>query len=67
VDGSVHGELTFAGIDDGAGVAALRPGAGITNMNDRMAAVGGEVTVTSTPGAGTQVRGRVRGSAQADT
>jgi signal transduction histidine kinase len=67
LDGSVPGELRFAVVDDGAGVAALRQGAGITNMKDRLAAVGGEVTVTSTVGVGTQVRGRVPGSAQADT
>jgi signal transduction histidine kinase len=67
LDGSSPGELRFAVVDDGAGVAALRPGVGITNMKDRLAAVGGEVTVTSTVGVGTHVRGRVPGSTQADT
>ena len=53
------GELRFSVRDDGAGTDALRAGAGITNMQDRLAAVGGEVTVSSTPGVGTDVRGRV--------
>ena len=56
------GELHFGVRDDGAGMAGLRPGAGITNMQDRLAAFGGDVTVTSTPGVGTHVRGRVPAS-----
>jgi len=56
------GELHFSVRDDGAGIAGLRPGAGITNMQDRLAAFGGDVTVTSTPGVGTHVRGRVPAS-----
>ena len=56
------GELHFSVRDDGAGMAGLRPGAGITNMQDRLAAFGGDVTVTSTPGVGTHVRGRVPAS-----
>ena len=54
-----HDELRFSVRDDGAGTEHLRAGAGITNMQDRLAAVGGEVLVTSTPGVGTRVRGRV--------
>jgi signal transduction histidine kinase len=56
------GQLHFSVRDDGAGMADLRPGTGITNMQDRLAAFGGEVTVTSTPGVGTDVRGRVPAS-----
>jgi signal transduction histidine kinase len=56
------GELHFSVRDDGAGTAGLRPGSGITNMQDRLAAFGGEVTVTSTPGVGTHVGGRVPAS-----
>ena len=52
-------ELRFTVRDDGPGTADLRPGAGITNMRDRLAALGGEVDVTSAPGDGTLVRGRV--------
>ena len=56
------GQLHFSVRDDGAGMAGLRPGTGITNMQDRLAAFGGDVTVTSTPGVGTDVRGRVPAS-----
>jgi signal transduction histidine kinase len=56
-----HGELRFSVLDDGAGKpeGSVRAGAGVTNMQDRMAAVGGDVTVTSAPGRGVEVRGRV--------
>jgi signal transduction histidine kinase len=55
------GDLRFSVRDDGAGVAdgAIRAGVGITNMRDRLAALGGEVAITSTPRLGTLVRGRV--------
>ena len=56
------GVLQFSVRDDGAGMAGLRAGAGITNMQDRLAAFGGDVTVTSTAGVGTHVRGRVPAS-----
>ncbi len=54
--------LTFAVEDDGAGfdAAAVRKGAGLTNMNDRMDALGGSIQVSSQPGAGTCVRGALR-------
>ena len=45
--------------DDGPGTAGLVEGTGITNMRDRLAALGGEIDVASTPGAGTVVHGRV--------
>jgi signal transduction histidine kinase len=53
--------LSFEVRDDGAGfdVAATPPGAGLTNMRDRLAAVGGEVAVRSGPGRGTVVSGTV--------
>jgi signal transduction histidine kinase len=55
------GELTFAVEDDGAGFAAgTRAGTGLTNMHDRLAAVGGELTIGPGPGGtGTQVAGAV--------
>jgi signal transduction histidine kinase len=59
LDGSLAGELRFEVTDDGAGAPAggITPGNGITNMRDRLAALGGEVTLSSGPG-GTVVRGR---------
>jgi signal transduction histidine kinase len=55
-----RGQLGFSVRDDGIGACegAIRPGVGITNMRDRLAAVGGDVEVSSTPGVGTTVRGR---------
>jgi signal transduction histidine kinase len=60
LDGA-HSELRFSVRDDGAGIpdGLVRAGAGITNMRDRLAAVGGDVVVSSTPGRGVEVRGRV--------
>jgi signal transduction histidine kinase len=57
-------ELRFSVRDDGVGEGSVRPGAGITNMSDRLSAVGGDVFVTSAPGVGTTVRGRVPVSGQ---
>jgi signal transduction histidine kinase len=53
--------LLFEVRDDGAGfdVARSSPGAGLTNMSDRLGAVGGKLTVESDPGAGTRVRGAI--------
>jgi signal transduction histidine kinase len=53
------GSLTFCVEDDGAGFDPARVvrGAGLTNMADRLDALGGELTVTSTPGRGTRVTG----------
>ena len=56
-------ELRFAVRDDGAGVRrgdALRGGAGITGMRDRVAAFGGHLDISSAVGVGTTVRGVVR-------
>jgi signal transduction histidine kinase len=53
--------LHFSVTDDGAGFEAHpgAHGAGLTNMADRMGAVGGFVSVRSVPGRGTSVEGRL--------
>jgi signal transduction histidine kinase len=56
LDGSAAGELRFELRDDGAG-GTITPGTGITNMHDRLTAIGGDVSVSSSE-AGTIVRGR---------
>jgi signal transduction histidine kinase len=55
------GGLTFEVEDDGAGfdTAAVTRGAGLTNMVDRVEALGGGVDVISAPGAGACVSGNV--------
>ena len=58
----VDGELRFAVVDDGPGFVTgdrAGHGSGLVGMADRLGAVGGTVTVTSAPGAGTTVSGRV--------
>ena len=54
-----EGTLSFAVIDDGAGfdTATVRKGAGLTNMGDRLDAIGGNVEIRSHPGGGTTVLG----------
>jgi signal transduction histidine kinase len=56
-----NGDLQFEVADDGSGFDALKAdsGAGLTNMRDRLGAVGGTITVESAPGKGTRVRGVV--------
>ena len=55
-------ELCFEVSDNGAGFddtsSAVR-GHGFVNMADRVGAIGGSLTVASTPGQGTKVRGRL--------
>jgi len=55
------GELQFEVSDDGVGFdpAAAKRGTGIQGMADRLAALGGELTVRSTPGRGTTIQGSV--------
>jgi signal transduction histidine kinase len=55
------GALHFAVCDSGAGFdpAETQVGAGIANMRDRIAAVGGTLAVDSAPGRGTRVHGSV--------
>ena len=53
----LHVEVT----DDGRGfdVAAVTRGAGLTNMEDRLDALGGTLQIESTPGVGTTLRATV--------
>jgi signal transduction histidine kinase len=54
------GGLVFEVVDDGAGFGAgTREGMGMTNMRDRVGAVGGSLRVDSAPGEGTTVLGRI--------
>jgi signal transduction histidine kinase len=54
------GHLTFRVVDDGPGftVGAV-PGVGLQNMEDRLGALGGRLTIASAPGRGTIISGRV--------
>lgn len=54
-------EIEFTVEDDGCGfdAGAVTRGNGFTNMRDRLGAFGGTVEVSSTPGNGTRVIGRV--------
>ena len=57
-----HGELRFAVVDDGIGCdieSARRSGAGFANMRERVAVLGGTLTIDSAPGRGMQLRGRI--------
>jgi signal transduction histidine kinase len=55
------GALAFTVTDDGAGFdpATTDYGTGVQGMADRLAAVGGTIDLTSAPGQGTTVTGRV--------
>jgi signal transduction histidine kinase len=54
-------ELAFSVDDDGVGFDPVRPrqGSGLQNLADRLAALGGHLTVTAGPDGGTSLRGRV--------
>jgi len=55
-----EGDLEFSVRDGGSGFdVAATPGTGLTNMRDRIGAVGGRLKIASTPGAGTSVAGAV--------
>jgi len=56
-DGSADGALVLRIEDDGVGfdVKNVRPGIGLLGMRERMAASGGEFSLVSTPGKGTQI------------
>ena len=56
------GRLYFVIVDDGLGYhveSARHAGHGLTNMSDRIAALGGTLLVESTPGRGTSVRANI--------
>jgi signal transduction histidine kinase len=55
------GELRFEISDDGEGfdASATSYGTGLQGMTDRLAAIGGELTVRSAPGVGTTIRGAI--------
>jgi len=57
----VDGRVRFEVSDDGVGfdAKATSYGTGLQGIADRLAATGGDVTVTSTPGAGTVVTGSI--------
>jgi signal transduction histidine kinase len=58
--GRSNGDLTFEVVDDGRGFdPASAGGSGLTNMRDRVEAVGGTLEIRSEPGIGTSVLGRV--------
>jgi signal transduction histidine kinase len=52
-----HGRLLVEVSDDGVGGA--RAGFGLTSLRDRIASVGGELTLHSPAGAGTSVRAEI--------
>jgi signal transduction histidine kinase len=56
-----NGSLRFSVGDDGIGFdpADTPPGSGLTNMRDRLEALGGSVDVRSGPGGGTRVSGHI--------
>jgi signal transduction histidine kinase len=59
--GEEGGQLVFTVADDGRGFdpATVRPGEGLRNMEDRLAALGGSLEMRSAPRAGTSITGRL--------
>ena len=57
-----NGTLAFEVADDGDGFdpSVASSGRGLTNMTDRVDALGGTLTVESSPGAGTTITGELR-------
>ncbi len=58
---ATNGTLAFEIIDDGNGfdAATVSNGAGLSGMSDRLDTVGGTVSIHSSPGDGTTIRGTV--------
>jgi signal transduction histidine kinase len=58
------GRIRFEVSDDGTGFdpSTVRKGSGLQNMEDRLAALGGSLTVESSPRSGTTVTGRIPAS-----
>jgi signal transduction histidine kinase len=56
-----EGGLLFEVSDDGAGFdpSAVARGAGLTNMTDRLGAIGGTLRIESDPGRGTRIAGAI--------
>ncbi len=54
-----NGSLNFSVADDGVGIDQSTDGHGLQNMRDRIGALGGEISIQSTPGRGVTVNGRV--------
>jgi signal transduction histidine kinase len=55
-----NGEVRFEVSDDGPGIEPdATPGAGLTNIRDRVGAIGGNVDIGAANGAGTAVRGAI--------
>jgi signal transduction histidine kinase len=54
-----NGNVSFTVEDDGAGfdLGTVQRGAGLTNLSDRVAAVGGMLSIDSRPGKGTRITG----------
>ena len=58
--GGANGDLTFTVEDDGRGFdPEAVVGSGLTNMRDRVEALGGTLHVSSAPGSGTTIRGTI--------
>lgn len=55
----VEGRLRVEVADDGAGTATVTTGSGLGGLRDRVRALDGELTVTSTPGSGTAVTAEI--------
>jgi len=55
------GTLAFRVVDDGRGFdpATTGYGTGLQGIADRLASLGGDVQITSAPGAGTSISGRL--------
>jgi signal transduction histidine kinase len=55
-----NGRLTFRVVDDGPGFSlAEARGFGLQNMEDRLGALGGQLTISTAPGRGTTLSGQV--------